>query len=318
MLHVNRKALMVDSNVNSGALSIDVCVCTYRRKSLAATMASLFRLELKSEWRVRLIIADNDETPSARTVVETAERNAPFPVLYVHAPSRNISVARNACLNAATAKFVAFIDDDECASRDWLAALIGRQAESRADVVLGPVRSCYPPQSPAWLRIGDFHSIEPVWVKGKILQGYTSNVLFIREAAALRNLRFDPKLGRTGGEDTIFFAAVQKAGGQLDYAPDAVVTEDVAAERLNLPWLARRFFRSGQTHGMLLLSDQGQTFKQRLRHFALASAKGVYCLSAAVVCMLSGGPARFWFLRGALHAGVVARLLGLSALIQYG
>ena len=43
MLHVNRKALMVDLNVYSGALSIDVCVCTYQRESLAATMASLFR-----------------------------------------------------------------------------------------------------------------------------------------------------------------------------------------------------------------------------------------------------------------------------------
>ena len=41
-------------------------------------------------------------------------------ISYIHAPARNISIARNACVEAATGKWIAFIDDDELASENWL------------------------------------------------------------------------------------------------------------------------------------------------------------------------------------------------------
>ena len=113
-------------------VAADICVCTFRRVSLADTLSSLFGLALRPDWLVRVIVADNDALPSAQPIVEQAACKAPFPVLYVHAPMRNISVARNACLDAATARFVAFIDDDELATPLWLAALIDRQAQASA------------------------------------------------------------------------------------------------------------------------------------------------------------------------------------------
>lgn len=299
-------------------VAADICVCTFQRASLADTLSSLFGLALRPDWLVRVIVADNDALPSAQPIVEQAACKAPFPVLYVHAPMRNISVARNACLDAATARFVAFIDDDELATPLWLAALIDRQAQASADVVLGPVRSHYPGKCAGWLRRGDFHSIKPVWVDGEIITGYTSNVLIVRDAAALRGLRFDPKLGRSGGEDTMFFTAVHRAGGRIDYAPEAVVTEDVATERLNFRWLAQRYFRSGQTHGLILLGAKRRGRISRLGSVALAGGKATLCGIVAAACLVTGGRVRFWCLRGIMHAGVVSRLLGVSELIQYG
>ena len=300
------------------ALSVDVCVCTYRRASLAGTLASLAALAVRPEWKVRVIVADNDETPTAQEVVENVRRLVPFPIVYVHAPARNISIARNACLDAATAMFVAFIDDDERASPEWLSALIKKQEQSGAEVVLGPVRSHYPDACAAWLKRGDFHSIKPVWVRGEIITGYTSNVLLVRETSALRGLRFDPKLGRSGGEDTLFFSAVHRAGGRIDYAPDAVVTEDVVSERLNFFWLMRRSFRSGQTHGLLLLVEQEVGWLPRLGNLALAVAKAAFCLVCALGNLLRCDRACYWILRGTMHAGVVARLFGVAELTQYG
>jgi succinoglycan biosynthesis protein ExoM len=302
---------------NSDALSIDVCICTYRRQGLVNTLASLTKLALPAEWSFRVIIADNDETPSARHIVENARRSCAFPIVYVHAPARNISIARNACLDAATAPLIAFIDDDERATPPWLAALVEQQRQSKADIVLGPVQSRYPAQAPAWLRREDFHSIKPVWVNGAIITGYTSNALLAREAASVYGRRFDPKLGRSGGEDTVFFSDIHKAGGRIDFAPTAIVTEDVAANRLSLWWLVKRTFRSGQTHGLLLLAT-GCALKTRLKQIALAFSKAFFCLLAALGSLLTGGRARCWLLRGTLHVGVVARLLGISELTQYG
>lgn len=298
-------------------ISIDICVCTFRRAKLADTLKSLAALKTQPTWRVQVIIADNDDTPSAKPIIMEAEKNFPFKILYVHAPARNISIARNACLNAATARFVAFIDDDECAEPEWLTALIAQQARNNADVVLGPARAIYPSDCPNWLRTGDFHSIKPVWVKDRIITGYTSNALFVREARPLANLRFDEALGRSGGEDSVFFAALHRAGGRIDYAERAVVTELVAPERLNLGWLIKRTFRMGQTHALMILQQQGESFGARTQNIALAFSKVLFCAGGAL-CALITGNSRSWLLRGMLHAGVVARLLGVTELIQYG
>lgn len=297
--------------------SIDVCVCTFRRPQLAATLASLAGQRLPAGATVRVIIADNDETPSAQSLVEEIGRDFPFPIRYVHAPARNISIARNACLTASDAPLTAFIDDDECAPPDWLAGLLARQAETGAGAVLGPVRALYPDTAPRWQREGDFHSIRPVWVDGAIITGYTSNVLLSRGDAAWRGLSFDLAFGRTGGEDTTFFKAFHEAGGRIEFAPEALLTEIVAPGRMSLSWLVKRSFRSGQTHGVLLAmgaAGQGQLFSRAL----VASGKAAFCGAMAVLSLFSRRRAARWLLRGSLHVGVVMRLFGVRELVQYG
>jgi succinoglycan biosynthesis protein ExoM len=191
-----------------------ICICTFHRAHVAKTMRSISRLIVKPDWIIRVIVADNDESPTARDIVEATARDCSLSLTYIHAPARNISAARNACLDAATAPLVAFIDDDELASPDWLTALVASLESSNADVVLGPVQAVYGSNCPGWMRSGDFHSTRPVWVGGSIVTGYTSNVLFRRAAPALSGRRFRLDLGRSGGEDSIFFSAVHRAGGK--------------------------------------------------------------------------------------------------------
>jgi succinoglycan biosynthesis protein ExoM len=119
--------------------TVDVCVCTYRRPAVAQLLASLAKQDLPEGWRIRVIVADNDDTPSARDIVQSAFAEHQLEGTYLHAPARNISLARNACLDAATADFAAFIDDDEIARPDWLANLINRLKASGAGVVFGRV-----------------------------------------------------------------------------------------------------------------------------------------------------------------------------------
>ena len=190
-------------------------------------------------------------------------------------------------------------------SPEWLGALVRTLKTSNADVVLGPVQAVYRPDCSGWMRDGDFHSTKPVWVAGEIITGYTCNVLFRRAAPALNGRRFRLDLG-AGGEDTIFFSAAHRAGGKIDYAANALVTEAVAVDRANLAWLLRRRFRVGQTHGLLLLEDG----KSRMKNISVASAKAGICLAAACFNII-GPPERrlYWLLRGAMHGGVVCRLL---------
>ena len=272
---------MVQSPKVEAAQRVDVCVCTFRRESVVDLIASLARLELPQGVSLRVVVADNDETPSARGRVEAALAQYKLDGVYLHAPARNISIARNACLDAATAPLVAFVDDDETVRPDWLAKLLASQAETKAAVVFGRVAAVYPKDAPAWLSRADLHSTQVQFRDGAIDGGYTCNVLMARETIGAD--RFNPAFGRTGGEDTTFFTELQRRGAVMAYAADAVVEEPVTAGRSTLKWLTTRAFRSGQTYGLLRLRKG----EGRIKVAAISLAKVAVCIATVVLTIWS-------------------------------
>jgi succinoglycan biosynthesis protein ExoM len=298
----------------SAPADVDVCICTFRRPHIEETLKSIAQQNINPACKTRIIVADNDDHPTAREMVENAARQNSLQLTYVHAPARNISRARNACLAAATAPFIAFIDDDEVASPQWLTALIDTLQKTGADAVLGPVQAIYRPDCPAWLKKSDFHSSLPVWKDGKITSGGAGNVILKR--ASTQALRFREDLGRCGGEDTAYFNELIKSGGQIAFEKNALVTEHVSEERESFLWLLKRRFRFGQTHGLLLL-EVAHTPLTRAKNTVIAAFKAAFCLLMALLNFFRDQHSRFWSLRGALHAGVACRLMGKRELEQY-
>ena len=291
--------------------TVDVCICTFRRPQVVDLLASLAKQDLPESWRMRVIVADNDETRSAEQAVLQAFAVHALEGIYIHAPARNISIARNACLDTITAPLAAFVDDDEIARPDWLSSLIHRLKATGAGVVFGRVAAVYAPGAPLWAVHGDLHSTEAFFRNGDIEGGYTCNVLFRREA--IGDLRFDPAFGRTGGEDTIFFGALTRSGVYMAYAYNAVVEEPVEAARTTLDWLARRAFRSGQSYSIVMRANG----ENRAVMLVKSVLKIWFCLAAGIVTMWSAVLWRKATVRGAFHAGVLSGLLGRKPLQLY-
>ena len=300
----------------SQIISIDIGVCTYRRTELEQTLRSLGALAVPEDTTIRIIVADNDADPSAAKRVEALRASIPHDILYVHCPASNISIARNACLDNANGDFLAFIDDDETASSDWLIRLAETAAVTGADAVLGPVKAVYDGDAPRWMRQGDFHSTLPVWVGGRIVTGYTCNALLRLSAPGIKGRRFDLSLGRSGGEDTEFFTHMHRMGGTIAYAPAAWVHEPVPDRRASFSWLARRKFRFGQTHGRLLATKAKPA--GLAAQVALALAKSGFCALSSAVSLFSPVRRNRSALRCLLHAGVVSGLMGFNEIEQYG
>jgi succinoglycan biosynthesis protein ExoM len=114
---------MTATSLSSTPVSVDIGICTYRRPAVVATLTSLFELDIPQGVTVRLIVADNDAEPSAKASIDNLRKASPFEIIYVHCPKSNISIARNACLSTSQAEFLAFIDDDETAPREWLSEI---------------------------------------------------------------------------------------------------------------------------------------------------------------------------------------------------
>jgi succinoglycan biosynthesis protein ExoM len=293
--------------------SLAIGVCTFRRDALDQTLESIAR---QGGGPIRVIVADNDEIPVAETRIRALGARLGLDLDYRHAPARNISIARNACLDAAGGDWLLFIDDDELAEPGWLEAMAREADRGRWDVVLGPVDAVYSEAAPAWMRQGNFHSTRPVVRQGQIDTGYSGNALIRMEFVRRCGLRFDPALGRCGGEDLDFFYRLRDAGGRIGFAEDARALEPVPDSRASLRWLLARMFRAGQSHGARL-SRTKPGAAQRLFQAVLAAGKALICASAAFVTLPRTTLRNRFIARGALHLGVMARVAGLKELQLY-
>lgn len=295
--------------MNARTIQVEVCICTYaRRDGLRRCLQSLAVQVDAPAFRV--IVADNHALPAVAADCVEAGATWPFELQVVHAPQANISVARNACLEAASADWIAFIDDDEFAAPDWLAQLFG--ARDAGDVVFGPVQAQYPIGAADWLVRGDFLSKRPARRRGGYDTGHSANVLLRRALVGVR--RFDPALGNSGGEDTLFFAHLHDDGAQLAYCAQAQVYEPADRVRSTFAALLRRSRASGQAHARVLRM-RGQS---PLRIALVASAKCVWTGLGALLRLASPVGWRREALRAALHAGVVAQALGARSSSIYG
>lgn len=309
----------------SGLESIDVCVCTYRRAHLAQTLRSILA-QRAPELALRVIVADNDAEPSARALVEAIAAEAPeTPVRYLHAPSRNICIARNACLDAATGAWVAFLDDDETAPPDWLATLWRAAKRGGWDVAFGPVIARYPENAPEWIREGNYHTSRAPVHGGVVSTGHAGNAMIrwrggAGERSGPTGERFLLEMGRTGGEDVEFFFRLSRAGFRLGQSEEARVSEAVAPERLSYRWIRRRRFLAGQFHGAHAASSAGPRISVALRRARLlfrSGPKAAYCLVRALAQVGSPPARRCWMIRGGFHAGVCAGAMGIGQGEQY-
>ena len=297
---------------------MDICVaiCTYKRDSLKETLYSISKQCLPREITLKVLIADNDKTDKARAKIEGWAEEFGLRLIYINAPYQNISIARNACLDNADSNWLACIDDDEVASINWLSNLYKKAQQEKVAVVCGPVKAIYDDSAPSWMKICDFHSQQPVFVKGVIKTTSTANALINLKHQACKGLRFDLALGKSGGEDSSFFSYVYSNGGCFAFAKDALVTEDVPPERANLMWLLKRKFRFGQTCGARLITKNISVL-DKIKYSTLASCKFSFCILMCLLSILGKSKKYHWLLRGTLHVGVLAKLFGKKEIIQY-
>jgi succinoglycan biosynthesis protein ExoM len=278
-------------------------------------LAAVAAQEERDTMALRVIVADNAVLPEARAAICARGETLGLDLVYVHAPAKNISIARNACLAAAGGEWIAFVDDDERPSPAWLRELTAEAERGGWDAVLGPVQAVYPAQAPAWLCAGDFHSTRPVWVRGRIETGYTGNVLLRRQLIARAGLAFRTEFGRSGGEDIDFFYRLRDAGGRIGFAPSALIHEPVPPDRTRLGYLLRRNFRQGQSHARRL-QQRPLRGLELLGHLQIAFAKAAL-LGFGAACQLSTVSRIRLIARAALHCGVMARLAGFSEIELY-
>ncbi|MBU1397249.1 MAG: glycosyltransferase [Gammaproteobacteria bacterium] len=234
------------SNSHTGPLAISICVCTYRRPYLLTKLLdSLAKQSVGAPFEV--IVVDNDSAGGGAEAVEAARKQHPeLYIRYEIEQQKGISFARNTAVSLAIGDFIAWIDDDETASEDWLKLLWLMRSISDADAVFGPVVPVFPQGSHSWLRRSGIFE-RPRHATGATVdarEARTGNALV--KACWFRTLKhpFDTRLANTGGEDYDFFARIERLGARFKWCNEAEVFELVPFERQRLTWILERRLRS--------------------------------------------------------------------------
>ncbi|MDQ1153240.1 glycosyltransferase family 2 protein [Brevundimonas sp. SORGH_AS_0993] len=229
---------------------VAVIIPTLRRpESLARALRSVFAQTGAAHRIAAVVVADNDPQGSAADLIAQLRAETALPLIYAHAPTPGVATARNVGLAHTDTPLIAFLDDDEAASPQWLTALLEAQAATGADVVFGPIHGRVPPGT-GWTTdyLERFFGRDGPRETGltDIIHG-CGNSLMVRATALPGADPFDTAMDETGGEDDRLFTGLRQRGGRFAWAADAWADEFAPPHRATLTYALTRAFAYGQS-----------------------------------------------------------------------
>jgi len=258
--------------MSEGAMvRISAVICTLNRAAyLAKAMESLVNQTYPKEY-YEIIVVDNGSTDNTREVVEQFSQLAR--IRYIHEPIKGLSRARNTGWQAASGKYVAYLDDDAIACPHWLDKMMEafETAEPRPASVGGKAVPLWESERPAWLEdrmLGAYAIVD--WGKQarffKPLSpehhvgcniAYTRTVL--QECGG-----FNVNLGRKGGnllsnDENLIRQYIDSHGLGIYYDPEILVEHVVPKERLTRRFMLRRRFWQGISDVVLWYEESPST-----------------------------------------------------------
>jgi len=199
--------------------------------------------------------ASTDATPEVMSNFQVKYRECN--IVLVHEDCLGLGYARNTGFRYVRGAYVAFIDDDSRADKDWLRLALDsfEHVKPIPSVVGGPIFPFYDSPGPAWFK--DEYEIrtwghKPRFLKkGESFSG--SNMIFRREAIE-KYSGFDVSVGMKGdylsmGEETSLIEKIWRDnsdGVGLYYSPELLVFHAVSPYKMTLSYQLKRAFVTGQ------------------------------------------------------------------------
>jgi GT2 family glycosyltransferase len=271
------RALAAVSPALDCSVATVVCIPAFRRpQMLRATLESLAKQ--RTDLPFAVVIVDNDAMASESVPVGREFLTAGgLQGLCLVEPQQGNCHAINAAFETAlvtfpNARHFLMIDDDEIASPDWLALMVGAAEETGADVVGGPVWPVF--DDAAKQNLERHPAFKPAYeISGDVPMIYgCGNCLIARSAFdRLGAPAFDLRFNFLGGGDVDFFTRCRRAGMRFHWVAEAVITETVPEARSRPRWLAQRGLRIGAIN-YHVQRKVTQTLASRAKLFAKVAA----------------------------------------------
>jgi glycosyltransferase involved in cell wall biosynthesis len=260
---------------------VAVCVCTYKRPLLLELcLVSIGHMVRFTAIPVQIIVIDNEPCSEIESIA------IKYGALYVSEPRRGIPFARNKALAVAknrNARWLAFIDDDQVVTNDWLFQCLKAMESYHADVVRSRCNYIYDMDTPDWRKRHITGSHDKLGTGSTLDIAATNGILYKMDA--IGELRFDESI--LNGSDILFSAEIHKAGGKIVYCAEAIVVEPVHASRLTIQGQLRESYKRGFSKAPVektLGISRGKVRARLLRRGLM----GIVKIAVSPLCILAG------------------------------
>lgn len=250
-----------EMNIPDKVSHISVCICTYKRPELLRELLrKLQDQETGNSFTFSIVVVDNDRSQTAKKSVDEMKSVSQVAIDYYVEPEKNIALARNKAVENAKGDYIAFLDDDEFPTREWLLHLFRACATSKSTGVLGPVIPYYLKETPLWI-IKSRTCERRKHPTGTVLQWAqtrTGNVLINKNLLEGKEYRFGAEYGRSGGEDIEYFKTLIEDGHRFSWCDEAPVYEIVLPERWSKRYHLQKNMRIGGLTGEKIRKKKGR------------------------------------------------------------
>ncbi len=246
-------AASADKSAQRQVLDITVAIPTYNGAERLPLVLDQLRSQVSTDlinWEV--IVCDNGSTDDTATVVRDYQASWPsqWPLHYRFAAQQGAAFARQRAVEVARGSLVAFLDDDNLPTENWVAQVYRfAQSHPQASVFGSQIHGKFETELPDELtdikcflaiieRGSKPHRYEPA---NKILPPAAG--LVVRKQVWLETVParlFLNNKGKSAGlasEDLEAILYIQKSGHEVWYNPDMVVYHDIPSGRLDKDYL---------------------------------------------------------------------------------
>jgi glucosyl-dolichyl phosphate glucuronosyltransferase len=243
-------------------IKISAIVCTFKRPDyLRHALRSLCEQALPRD-QYEIIVVDNDAAAEIAGLVKEFD-DGQINLRYIAEEKVGLSHARNAGLKAAAGRYVAYMDDDARAERQWLEALVAafEQTSHCPAAVGGRVLLDWQGEKPGWVpeRHVSLYTCVDYGAEARPLRDAEYLVganLAFDKAQLLALGGFDANLGRQGavllsGEEAAILATMRERKLVVYYEPAALVWHSVDPIRKRPSWLLKRMFWDGASQPLI-------------------------------------------------------------------
>jgi glucosyl-dolichyl phosphate glucuronosyltransferase len=274
---------------------VTITIQTYNNaKVLQQALESLAGLNCPADVDYEILVIDNNSNDGTAAVIERNRALLGPRLRGVFEPKQGLSHARNRAIAEARGEIIAFVDDDALVDSDWLAGHVQAYRDDDQTVAVG---------GRVLLRWPDGWS-RPQWLSSD-LNGYLSGMdlgqerqvmcyprypygcnMSVKREIARQADGFSVRLGRKksslmSNEEKYFFYKIHQMGGQVAYAPTALVHHMVPMTRLSRKFFLRRGYAQGISN--ILLQTEINTISHVFLWHLRQVAVGMRLLNRAVV-----------------------------------
>jgi GT2 family glycosyltransferase len=263
---------------------ISVVIPTFNRSALLRRALKNLLEQDARDYRVEIIVVDNNSSDDTRDVVESLAGSDGTRVAYLKEERQGNSHAKNTGIQRASAPIIAFTDDDVCVAHDWIRTIVETFAANPGiSFIGGKVLPAWEGDAPPWLTREGWAPLgavdygpEPLEISGPDPRSLLAGNLAVRRAAFDRAGMFAPSLQRVKGsigslEDHELVTRFCRAGERGMYVPTLTAVTSVEQERLTKSYHRRWHHGHGRFYALLRDPEW-----ERTNHAVLGAPAHVY------------------------------------------